>query len=223
MSAILADELVKTYPGDVRALDGLSFSVPDGTVFGLLGPNGAGKTTAVKILTTLSRADAGRAEVAGFDVVRKRSGCSPLDRRGRPAPRCRHRADRSREPAPAGPRLRDGRQGARGSHAGAPRPARPRRSGRPGHPWLLRRHAAAARHRAGARPPASCPLPRRADDGPRSRGARGDVAGDRAAHRGRGTHDSADDALPRRGRPAGGRTWRSSTAARSSPPELPTS
>jgi ABC-2 type transport system ATP-binding protein len=70
MSAILADELVKTYPGDVRALDGLSFSVPDGTVFGLLGPNGAGKTTAVKILTTLSRADAGRAEVAGFDVVR---------------------------------------------------------------------------------------------------------------------------------------------------------
>src|SRR6266508_1443476 len=98
MSAILADELVKTYPGDVRALDGLSLSVPDGTVFGLLGPNGAGKTTAVKILTTLSRADAGRAEVAGFDVVRKRSGCSPLDRRGRPAPRCRHRADRSREP-----------------------------------------------------------------------------------------------------------------------------
>jgi ABC-type ATPase involved in cell division len=70
MSAILADELVKTYPGDVRALDGLSFSVPDGSVFGLLGPNGAGKTTAVKILTTLSRADAGRAEVAGFDVVR---------------------------------------------------------------------------------------------------------------------------------------------------------
>jgi ABC-2 type transport system ATP-binding protein len=44
--------------------------VPDGTVFGLLGPNGAGKTTAVKILTTLARADSGRGEVAGFDVVR---------------------------------------------------------------------------------------------------------------------------------------------------------
>jgi ABC-2 type transport system ATP-binding protein len=71
MAAIVAEELVKTYPGDVRALDGLSFSVPDGTVFGLLGPNGAGKTTAVKILTTLSRADSGRAEVAGLDVLRE--------------------------------------------------------------------------------------------------------------------------------------------------------
>jgi ABC-2 type transport system ATP-binding protein len=71
MAAIVAEELVKTYPGDVRALDGLTFSVPDGTVFGLLGPNGAGKTTAVKILTTLSRADSGRAQVAGLDVVRE--------------------------------------------------------------------------------------------------------------------------------------------------------
>jgi ABC-2 type transport system ATP-binding protein len=71
VAAIVAEELVKTYPGDVRALDGLTFSVPDGTVFGLLGPNGAGKTTAVKILTTLSRADSGRAEVAGFDVLRE--------------------------------------------------------------------------------------------------------------------------------------------------------
>jgi ABC-2 type transport system ATP-binding protein len=70
VAAIVADQLVKTYPGNVRALDGLTFSVPDGTVFGLLGPNGAGKTTAVKILTTLARADSGRGEVAGFDVVR---------------------------------------------------------------------------------------------------------------------------------------------------------
>ena len=54
----------------MRALDGLSFAVPEGTVFGLLGPNGAGKTTVVKIMTTLSRADSGRAEVAGFDVRR---------------------------------------------------------------------------------------------------------------------------------------------------------
>jgi ABC-2 type transport system ATP-binding protein len=70
VNAIEAVDLVKTYPGDVRALDGLSFAVPGGTVFGLLGPNGAGKTTAVKILTTLSRADSGTARVAGFDVVR---------------------------------------------------------------------------------------------------------------------------------------------------------
>src|SRR5262245_66467768 len=69
MAAIEAEEIVKTYPGDVRALDGLTLSVPENTVFGLLGPNGAGKTTAVKILTTLSRADSGTARVAGRDVV----------------------------------------------------------------------------------------------------------------------------------------------------------
>jgi ABC-2 type transport system ATP-binding protein len=70
-AAIEAEALVKTYPGDVRALDGVSFSVPAGTVFGLLGPNGAGKSTTVKILTTLSRADSGSARVAGRDVVRE--------------------------------------------------------------------------------------------------------------------------------------------------------
>jgi ABC-2 type transport system ATP-binding protein len=68
-SAIEASGLVKTYAGEVKALDELSFSVEEGTVFGLLGPNGAGKSTAVKILTTLSQADSGSASVAGFDVV----------------------------------------------------------------------------------------------------------------------------------------------------------
>jgi ABC-2 type transport system ATP-binding protein len=67
--AIEADGLVKSYPKGVKALDGLSFSVEPGTVFGLLGPNGAGKSTAVKILTTLAKPDAGRASVAGIDVV----------------------------------------------------------------------------------------------------------------------------------------------------------
>src|SRR4051812_20377056 len=67
--AIEARGLVKTYPGDVRALAGLDFAVEPGTVFGLLGPNGAGKSTAVKILTTLSRPDAGTATVAGHDVL----------------------------------------------------------------------------------------------------------------------------------------------------------
>jgi ABC-2 type transport system ATP-binding protein len=66
--AIEARDLVKTYPGEVKALDGLSFSVEEGTVFGLLGPNGAGKSTAVKILTTLAQSDSGSATVAGFDV-----------------------------------------------------------------------------------------------------------------------------------------------------------
>ena len=69
--AIGAEGLVKEYPGDVRALDGLSFAVEEGTVFGLLGPNGAGKSTAVRILTTLARADEGTAQVAGHDVRRE--------------------------------------------------------------------------------------------------------------------------------------------------------
>jgi ABC-2 type transport system ATP-binding protein len=69
-SAIAAHGLRKTYPGDVRALDGLGFTVEAGTIFGLLGPNGAGKSTTVKILTTLSRPDEGDAWVAGIDVLR---------------------------------------------------------------------------------------------------------------------------------------------------------
>ena len=66
-NAIEAEGLVKRY-GEVQAVDGVSFSVPEGTVFGLLGPNGAGKSTTVRILTTLTRADQGRALVAGLDV-----------------------------------------------------------------------------------------------------------------------------------------------------------
>ena len=58
--AIEASDLTKTYPPDVRALDGLSLAVRSGTIFGLLGPNGAGKSTTVRILTTLSRPDAAR-------------------------------------------------------------------------------------------------------------------------------------------------------------------
>jgi ABC-2 type transport system ATP-binding protein len=74
--ALEAVELVKTYPGarnkpPLRALDGLTFNVPEGVVLGLLGPNGAGKSTTVKILTTLSRADSGTARVAGLDVVKE--------------------------------------------------------------------------------------------------------------------------------------------------------
>jgi ABC-2 type transport system ATP-binding protein len=70
VKAIEASNLRKTYKGGIRALDGLGFEVESGTIFGLLGPNGAGKSTAVKILTTLSRADSGEARVAGLDVVR---------------------------------------------------------------------------------------------------------------------------------------------------------
>jgi ABC-2 type transport system ATP-binding protein len=69
MTAILAEDLRKRYK-DVQALDGVTFDVRDGEVFGLLGPNGAGKSTTVRVLTTLTKPDAGRAIVAGHDVVR---------------------------------------------------------------------------------------------------------------------------------------------------------
>src|SRR5215216_2719489 len=67
---IEATDLTKNY-GKVRALDGLSFEVSPGTIFGLLGPNGAGKSTSVKLLTTLARPDSGKASVAGHDVLRE--------------------------------------------------------------------------------------------------------------------------------------------------------
>jgi ABC-2 type transport system ATP-binding protein len=65
--AILVEGLEKRF-GDVVALGGVDFAVPEGTILGLLGPNGAGKTTAVRILTTILRRDAGRAAVLGVDV-----------------------------------------------------------------------------------------------------------------------------------------------------------
>jgi ABC-2 type transport system ATP-binding protein len=68
-AAVLVEGLVKTF-GATKALDGLDLVVPRGSVLGLLGPNGAGKTTAVRVLSTLLRADSGRAEVAGVDVAR---------------------------------------------------------------------------------------------------------------------------------------------------------
>jgi len=67
---IRASGLVKIY-GKLRALDGLDFAVPEGTILGLLGPNGAGKTTAVRILTTLLVPDEGTATVAGIDVAKE--------------------------------------------------------------------------------------------------------------------------------------------------------
>jgi len=76
--AIEVSNLVKVYhpkSGEpVRAVDGLSFSVAPGAIFGLLGPNGAGKTTTLKVLNTLLRPSSGIARVMGFDVVQQ-----PLD------------------------------------------------------------------------------------------------------------------------------------------------
>ena len=74
-SAIDVVNLEKVYArrrcDPVRAVDGLSFSVATGSIFGLLGPNGAGKSTTLRILTTLLRPTSGTARVAGYDVVRE--------------------------------------------------------------------------------------------------------------------------------------------------------
>lgn len=71
MKSVTAENLVKTYDkGSVRALDGLSLDVEEGTVLGVLGPNGAGKTTTVRILATLLAPDSGSATVAGIDVIK---------------------------------------------------------------------------------------------------------------------------------------------------------
>ncbi len=67
---VLAEGLRKRF-GPTEALRGLDLRVAPGTVCGMLGPNGAGKTTAVRILATLVRPDAGRARVAGYDVMRQ--------------------------------------------------------------------------------------------------------------------------------------------------------
>jgi ABC-2 type transport system ATP-binding protein len=66
--AIRVADLHKTY-GETKAVDGVSFSVPGGSVFGLLGPNGAGKTTTVEVLEGLRVPDAGEVRVLGIDAV----------------------------------------------------------------------------------------------------------------------------------------------------------
>ncbi|MFG2921745.1 ATP-binding cassette domain-containing protein [Streptomyces sp. NPDC048305] len=73
VSAVSAVGLRKAY-GDKTVLDGVDLNIPAGSVFALLGPNGAGKTTAVKILSTLIRADGGQAQVAGHDITTDAQG-----------------------------------------------------------------------------------------------------------------------------------------------------
>lgn len=80
MALIEVVDLVKVYPGDIRAVDDITFGVDEGEIFGFLGPNGAGKTTTIRILVTLLTATSGTARVDGIDVaehpeeVRKRVG-----------------------------------------------------------------------------------------------------------------------------------------------------
>lgn len=75
--AVEVTGLEKHY-GDVRAVDGITFSVAEGEVFGLLGHNGAGKTTTIRMLTGRARPTAGTATVAGYDIVRERDRIKPV-------------------------------------------------------------------------------------------------------------------------------------------------
>lgn len=73
--ALDVQNMVKIYNSrrgePVRAVDGMTFAVRAGMIFGLLGPNGAGKSTLLRMLTTLSRPSSGSAQILGFDVVKK--------------------------------------------------------------------------------------------------------------------------------------------------------
>ena len=70
--AVVAENLVKVF-GSIRALDGLSFKIKRGEIYGLIGPNGAGKTTALRIISTLIMPSSGSAKVYDYDVVREAS------------------------------------------------------------------------------------------------------------------------------------------------------
>ena len=163
---IEAKALTKRYPPDVQALDGLDLEVEEGTIFALLGPNGAGKSTTVKILTTLTRPDAGEAQRRRVRRPRRSRTASAA----RSASSGRSTASTPRRPAartscsrgdlrPRGP----GAEAAASTScsSGSTSTAAATAAGQD----LLGRHAAPARHRDGPAPPARGALPRRADDG----------------------------------------------------------
>jgi len=70
MKIVQTEQLTRLFPPNVRAVDGIDFTVEEGEIFGFLGPNGAGKTTTIKILNTLLKPTSGTAHVAGYDVVK---------------------------------------------------------------------------------------------------------------------------------------------------------
>src|SRR3954453_1692835 len=76
-ATIVVDGLMKEY-GPTQAVEGISFSVAAGEVFGLLGHNGAGKTTTIRMLTGRTRPTAGGATIAGFDIVEQHDQIKPL-------------------------------------------------------------------------------------------------------------------------------------------------
>ena len=98
MLAIDVQNIVKTF-GGFTAVNGVSFTVDEGEIFGLLGPNGAGKSTLIRMLTTLLLPTSGIARVNGFDIVKQQDRRARSDRRHPPGDDQRPRAERRGEPA----------------------------------------------------------------------------------------------------------------------------
>lgn len=77
MPAVEVKNLVKTF-GSIRAVDGVSFEVREGEIFGLIGPNAAGKTTTLRIISTILKMTSGSVKVMGLDVAREAEKIRPL-------------------------------------------------------------------------------------------------------------------------------------------------
>ena len=170
-AVITTEDLRKSFrgrKGTVEAVQGVSFEVGRGEIFGFLGPNGAGKTTTLRMLTTLLPIDSGTASVAGSDVGAPAEAGASTDRLRQPGGWRRRHVDRLGEPHPPGPPLR--RRSRLGAPAGqrARRGARPHRIRRSEGRDLFGRPAPASRRRPRAHSPTRGLVPRRAHHRPRS-------------------------------------------------------
>ena len=173
-------------------------------MLGLLGPNGAGKTTTVRILSTLLRADAGSARIAGLDIVARRPGRTEADRPLGPVRGRRREPDGPREPLDVRPPLPAHVGRCQAACKRAADVVRSRRRRRPGHEDVLGRHAAAPRPCERADRQAAAALPRRADHRARPAQPPRHVGGH--PQPGAAGHDAAaHDPVSRGGRRAGRR------------------
>ncbi len=200
-NGIEVEGLVRRFK-DVVAVDGIDLTVAPGEIYGFLGPNGAGKSTTVHMLTTLLPPSAGKATVAGFDVVEERPRRAAGDRRRPPGGSARPAPHRARPHAPPDRAARDPAARARARAATSCSSASASLAADRPRPHVLGRDEAPPRPRAGARPPPADPLPRRADDRPRPAEPQRALGRGRAAREGRGRDRLPDHPVPRGGRRA---------------------